>query len=328
MGVGHAEEAATATTALTAATAAAKAAATAAQTTATAALAAAHSAAKSATTTADLRHFDRQHQVGHRIDLGHQLRLGLFGRGDDHHFVANHVGQLLLLEHQPQGRSQRDVLQLNRDRLVAGESRVFERRLVELDRNLIFGLQEVDDVLERLFGEIETRCLERAGECFVDSLFRAAGRLQVHRGKLLATNRELFPERAIGINDRRLSPGRESTAFPPVQRVDKTAPPCLPRNFGEVFIALQLRPILGDGCHHAFWNTSVHRHHTRWLSSLIVQNVGHVDGLVVPMFVYQGVESADELLRALDVARKPLIDQLAFAGRGQSAPRAPRPIRP
>ena len=66
--------------------------------------AAAHAAAHAAHHAAAhaLHHADRQHEIAHRIDLGHQFGLGFFLRGNQQHFVADHIGQVQFPEDQPQ----------------------------------------------------------------------------------------------------------------------------------------------------------------------------------------------------------------------------------
>src|SRR4051812_13445483 len=104
--IGDAKETAAATTAeaaATTATAAEAATTTAPETAATATLAAALATdAAAASNAAQLRRINRQYQVGHRINLHDQILLGIFLGRDDQDFVLNDVGELQVLEHQPQ----------------------------------------------------------------------------------------------------------------------------------------------------------------------------------------------------------------------------------
>src|SRR5262249_35145589 len=140
-------------------TAAAEATATAAEATTAATL---HTTADTAAATTVLATagqglcVNRQHKIGYRINLHHQFLLGVFFGRDDQNFVLNDIRQLQVLQHQSQRGTQRDVVQVNVHRCIGADAGLFQRLLVELDRNAVFIRHLLHDVLQRLIGIIET----------------------------------------------------------------------------------------------------------------------------------------------------------------------------
>ena len=96
---------------------------------------------------------DRQHEVGHGVDLDHQVFLGLFLGGDQQHLVLDDVGQVEGAEHPLERRPQADTREVLGDGRVQIEPHVFEGPAVDLDRNPKL-------VLDRLFDVSQGRLVE------------------------------------------------------------------------------------------------------------------------------------------------------------------------
>ena len=164
---------------------------------------------------------DRQHQVGHRVDLDHQILLRLLLGGDQEDLVLDDVGQVDRAEHPFQGRPEAHAGEALGDGGVEVEPQIFQRASVDLDRNPELVLDRPLDVPERRFVEIPVA--DRLVERLVDLPLLAARVGQIDRLVLFAELRDGPPAVGTGVDQRRLVGERNRGGVGQVERVHEAA---------------------------------------------------------------------------------------------------------
>ena len=145
---------------------------------------------------------DREHEVGHGIDLDDQILLGLLLGGDQEHLVLDDVGQVNVSQHSTERCAEADCRGVLGDWRVEIEARILERPRVDLDRDAEFiGDRPLHVSQGRL---VELPPAHRLFEGLVDLLFLAARVCQIDRLVLLPQPRDLPPAVGARIDDRRL----------------------------------------------------------------------------------------------------------------------------
>jgi len=94
-------------------------------------------------------------QIIDRVDPRVPLRLGVLRYGNQKHLVQDHIGQVQFTEYQAQGRTERDVAQVARYRVVRVDADVVQAPLVDLDFDVVAVPEIFGHVRKRRFNKVE-----------------------------------------------------------------------------------------------------------------------------------------------------------------------------